>query len=169
MLIKLNDAMIGSPDLQINLRTARLPKKALRLCDDGPGQTVPLMSGSNRQIIEPSAVPLVTRHHTRDNLAIKQTHQKQVGSHLHLSSNILAGIVPRPEQVALPPQRNNRLLIFRLEWSNLHEQVNLRPKTGILKYKNPFPLVATAQTIHVISDNLGLARHHSKSNVPVIL
>jgi len=51
----------------------------------------------------------------------------------------------------------------------LHEQVNLRPKTGILKYKNPFPLVATAQTIHVISDNLGLARHHSKSNVPVIL
>ena len=72
--VTFNDATVGSPNLQIDFRTARLAKQALRLRDDGSGQTVSLMFGVNRQVIEPSTMSLVTSHHTRHNLAVEHTY-----------------------------------------------------------------------------------------------
>jgi hypothetical protein len=36
---------------------------------------------------------------------------------------VFAWVVPRSNQVTSLPQRNNRCLIFWLEWSNFHERV----------------------------------------------
>ena len=64
--------MIGSPNLQIDLRTTFGTKQPLRLFDNGLCQTMPLMLWSNRQIIQPAAMSLVTSYYTRDNLAVEQ-------------------------------------------------------------------------------------------------
>jgi len=55
--------------------------------------------------------------------AAVEANQKQVGSHDELASDVFARVVPRSNQVTSLPKRNNRCLIFWLEWSNFHERV----------------------------------------------
>jgi hypothetical protein len=120
--VEINHARIGRPNLQIDLRATFGAKQPFSLIDDGPCKTVALMFGSDRQIIEPAAMSLVASHHTCDNLVVEQANQKQVGPHAQLAVYIFVRIVPGANQVTSPPKRNNRRLIFPLEWSNFHER-----------------------------------------------
>ena len=121
--VEINNTLIGSPNLQIDLRTTGGTKQPLRLRDHGSRPTLPLMLGRNRQIIQPAAMALETSHHTRNHLAVEQADQKQVRPHVQLASDVFARVVPRPNQATSPPKRNDGLLICWLEWSNYHEPV----------------------------------------------
>ncbi len=64
------------------------------------------------QIIDPSAMAFVPRHHRRDNLAIALANQKQFRLHGQLALDVLPRIVPRAREIALAPKRAYTILIF---------------------------------------------------------
>ena len=109
--VKLDDPVVGSPNLQIDFGTPRLPQQSFRFSDNGARISAPLQLWNNRQIIEPASMALVTCHHTGDDLMVKNTHQKQFRSDTQFALNVQVRIIPRPNQVTSPPKRHDGLLV----------------------------------------------------------
>jgi len=75
---------------------------------------------SNRQVVDPAAMPLVADHDRADDLAGLDSHKKQVGANRQLAGDILPRIVPGPRQSALFPKPYDGLFIRLGKRTNLH-------------------------------------------------
>ena len=109
--VKLDDPVIGSPNLQIDFGSPRLPEQSFRFRDDGARISTPLQLRDNGQIIEPASMALVTCQHACDNLTVKNADQKQFRSDTKFPLDVQVGIIPRPNQVTSPPKRHDGLLV----------------------------------------------------------
>ena len=120
MAVELDNAVIGSPNLQIDFRAACLPQQPLRFVHYGSPKTKALVLWRNRHVIEPPTMPLVTRHRRRHNLTSQHPDREQIRPHPEFAAHILARVIPRPDQIALPPQRHHFFHVLKLEGANLH-------------------------------------------------
>ena len=118
--IELNDRLICGPELQVDFRTAGSTQQSFCFFNNGPGMTAAAMLGRNRQVIQPATMAFVSGHDAGDYLTVEFAYQKQVGPNGELAPDILAWIIPRTNQIAALPQRNDCGLVWRLEWSNAH-------------------------------------------------
>jgi len=92
--------------------------------------TATLMLPVNGQIIQPASVAFVTSHDTRDDATLKKAGQKQIRPDLKLAPYIFLRIIPCPNQITTPPERNNRSFIAGLEWPNLHDALEDTQRLG---------------------------------------
>jgi hypothetical protein len=123
--VKLNDSVVGSPNLQIDFGTTSLPQQSFGFHDDGSRiPATPQLRGDG-QVVKPASVALVTSHHAGDNQTVKDAHQKQVRSDAKFALNVSAWVVPRPNQITLPPKCHDCLLVVWVEWADLHECTHL--------------------------------------------
>jgi hypothetical protein len=118
--IKFNDGVVGGSDLKIDFWAAGVAKDALGFGDDGAGQTMPLVLGINGEIVEPTAVALVTGHDAGDDAAIKQADQKPVGAHGKFALDVRVRVVPGADEVTSAPEGDDGVFIMELERPNLH-------------------------------------------------
>jgi hypothetical protein len=120
--IELNDAMIVSPNQQVDFGAATIAQQPLSPGNNGARETASLILRGNGEIIEPASMALIAGHDTGHNLAIQNANQKQIRPDAQFASDVFPGVVPRANQIATLPQRDYCLLVLWLERSNLHER-----------------------------------------------
>ena len=119
-LVKIDHLLVGVAHLQINLPTTSLAQQSLGLDNQLPRIPSPLMHWINPHQIQPPPMPIVSRHDAGHDLLLDQPNQKQPIILFHLVLNIQIRIIPRPHQIAAPPQLDDRGLVLRMKLANLH-------------------------------------------------
>jgi hypothetical protein len=118
--VKLNHRLVGSADLEIDLGTACLPKQSFRLGYNRSRQPSTLVSGRNRQVIEPATVSFITSHNGGHDLPIDFSYQESLRVNLELATDVAAGIVPGANQITLLPEGEDGWFVLRPEASDFH-------------------------------------------------
>lgn len=121
--IKLNNALVGGSNLQIDFRATRLPEQSLGCGNDGSRKPTTLKLRRNRQVIEPASVSFVASHDRCDHLPVQVTDQKQIWPDPNFALNVPVRIVPRAYQITVSPQCHNGFLIVRLKCSDFHRWI----------------------------------------------
>lgn len=119
--VELNHTLVGPADLEVDLRATGRSKQSLRLGHNHPRQPAALELGSNRQVIEPAAVPFVTGHYGGHNLAADRSDEEPLGVDLELAADVPVRIVPGTYQIALLPQGDDARLVFGAKASDFHQ------------------------------------------------
>jgi hypothetical protein len=102
--VEFDDVAIGSANLQIDLGAAGFAEQALGFGNNGAGKPAPLKLGRDGEVIEPTAMALITGHYAGDDLTVEQPNQKEVGSDAKFALNVTMRIVPGPDQITELPQ-----------------------------------------------------------------
>lgn len=103
LLVELHDSRIRSSDLQVDLGASHGAKPSLCVLDNLPSEPPLLELGGNREVVQPTPMPVVPGHDRRHNLAALHSDQEQTRLSCALSSDVLVGIVVRRNQLAVSP------------------------------------------------------------------
>src|SRR5262245_43874538 len=120
--IELDRFGIGFADLQVQLRAAALQKRLLHVLHQRAAEPSASQPRRHGQVIDPAAMPFVTRHHARHDRAVGHADQEELGLHRELARDVLARVVPRAREPTFFPERDDCGLVAPLVRPDLHRQ-----------------------------------------------
>lgn len=125
-----DSTFVGRADLEVNLGTAQLAQALLSFLNDQPRKPAALMTGVDRDIVEPTPMPLVSRHRRRDDPTVDYTDQEQLRPHPELPLDVFVRVISWANQATASPQRDDSFLILGAERANLHRGHYLMSAAG---------------------------------------
>lgn len=94
MLVELDRGGVANSDLQVDLGASQLEKMLLRSLHQAPADTSALMLRVDREVVDPTAVPVVPSHHRTDDVAPESGDEERRIFDGEVAVDVEVGIVP---------------------------------------------------------------------------
>lgn len=119
-LVEVDRSIVSRANLQIDLRTPSIEEEFAGSCHESGSDSLPLMIGMTREVVDPSTVAVVADHHRSDDLVVLCEHQESPRRVRRLPVDVAAWIIVGMKQPSSPPQRNHVFRVGFIEGTDLH-------------------------------------------------
>ncbi len=111
LAVELGRLMVIDPYHQLHLRRTHSDQPVLRGVHQETPQTLALVGGPNGQVVQPAAVPIEADQDRADDLPTGMSNQHLRADVFASPAQVIARVVPRPDQSDLVPELDNLLAV----------------------------------------------------------